>query len=108
MKPKNELFTRQDKDRTSCYDVEPRTGKPFASIKVQDLDTRKGTNIGGGWSLDTQVPYTNPRKEFDQSTTSGNKLGDSANKNDVEELNNAVNERGGINVSDPSFRHPNR
>lgn len=76
------------------YDVEPRTGKPFNSIKVQvksqgDIQPKGSQNI----DLDTQAPYTNWRKEFDQRPDvleAERKFGGNPNFNPLEEGVNNV------------------
>jgi hypothetical protein len=51
---------------TSAYDVEPRTGKPFSSIKISQQKTfLPKLNVNEDIQrLDAQVPYTNVKKEF--------------------------------------------
>lgn len=83
MKPKNIGL-----EASGCYDVEPRTGKPFSSIKIQRNGWLKEENQS--MKLDSQVPYTNPRKEFGSSDWPINKPAGKANSNPVEEFNNTI------------------
>lgn len=62
MKPKNIGM-----EKATAYDVEPRTGKPFSSIKISTKMSmgmpRKNVD-DAMMKLNAQVPYTEPRKEF--------------------------------------------